>query len=279
MARWFVLVAWLAVGGAPTAAYDAVYGVAPPGLGLQGLSGLSNQQQCLLALVLTAKNQSAAISLPSIRWRATWKSKTRYLSSEALWDLAPWAAAAAEGLLPVPTSKRTVRGTQRKLTQAPTAPRRRDADRERHQPSALADAPGLRPPPAIRRGSRPRPRRRRAPRGNPTAARPSRRDARGPKHPVDVFAQAALLRALVPAERLARLATAALPEPAPGEGAGRNAGAGAPAQKKKQSWAALPRWRTKTTRATRSRDAAYGCLHARIESDMKRNPSARGPAR
>ena len=94
-----------------------VLGVAPPGLGVGIFSGLSNQQQCLVGLVLLASKQAgninnnsgatngqflAPISLQSLRWRTTFESEdaSAFVASELLWDLSVWRTLAQQGKLP-----------------------------------------------------------------------------------------------------------------------------------------------------------------------------------
>ena len=100
-----------------------VLGVASPGLGVGIFSGLSNQQQCLVGLVLLASKQAgsttnngndndndarsgrslAPISLQSLRWRTTFESEdaaSAFVGSEVLWDLSVWRTLARQGKLP-----------------------------------------------------------------------------------------------------------------------------------------------------------------------------------
>jgi hypothetical protein len=77
-----------------------VVGVAYPGLGQGIYSGLSNQQQCLVALVFLATKEGAKISLPTLRWRTTFESEDShraFVDFKTLWNVSHWESLARAG--------------------------------------------------------------------------------------------------------------------------------------------------------------------------------------
>lgn len=77
-----------------------VVGVAYPGLGQGIFSGLSNQQQCLVALVFLATKEGAKISLPTLRWRTTFESEDShraFVDFKTLWNVSHWESLARAG--------------------------------------------------------------------------------------------------------------------------------------------------------------------------------------
>ena len=78
-----------------------VFGVASPGIGVGINSGLSNMQQMTLGLVLLAQEHGAAISLPTLLLRSTYKEQGKYVPYSEVFDVARWHALTCKGLPPL----------------------------------------------------------------------------------------------------------------------------------------------------------------------------------
>ena len=78
-----------------------VFGVASPGIGVGINSGLSNMQQMTLGLVLLAQEHGAAISLPTLLLRSTYKEEGKYANFSEVFDVARWHALTCKGLPPL----------------------------------------------------------------------------------------------------------------------------------------------------------------------------------
>ena len=75
-----------------------VFGVASPGIGVGINSGLSNMQQMLVGLVLLAQEHGAAISLPTLLLRSTYRKEDKYVPYSEFFDVARWHALTCKGL-------------------------------------------------------------------------------------------------------------------------------------------------------------------------------------
>ena len=78
-----------------------VFGVASPGIGVGINSGLSNMQQMVIGLVLLAQEHGAAISLPTLLLRSTYKEQGKYVQYSEVFDVARWHALTCRGLPPL----------------------------------------------------------------------------------------------------------------------------------------------------------------------------------
>ena len=78
-----------------------VFGVASPGIGVGINSGLSNMLQMTLGLVLLAQEHGAAISLPTMLLRSTYKEEGKYVNFSEVFDVARWHALTCKGLPPL----------------------------------------------------------------------------------------------------------------------------------------------------------------------------------
>ena len=78
-----------------------MFGVASPGIGVGINSGLSNMQQMTLGLVLLAQEHGAAISLPTLLLRSTYKEEGKYANFSEVFDVARWHALTCKGLPPL----------------------------------------------------------------------------------------------------------------------------------------------------------------------------------